>query len=254
MLVRPARCKRGAAIRHSNDQRGGTGLGLLIGLFLGLAIAVAVALFVTRAPVPFANPPARPVDRGAVSISPNTDPNVGLRQDRGSPATDPEAARALAALEGREPPPRFPFGGTVQSMPPSIASVDAQASQSTAPLPGNPGASTSEAISGGGAQQPPAPIVSLNIPVPSVAAPSADGQFRYMLQVGAFRSQRDADALRARVALAGYEVRVEPADVQGVTWYRVRLGPFSGLDALNEARMRMSEAGLQSSVVRLAGG
>ena len=253
MLVRPARCKRGAAIRHSNDQRGGTGLGLLIGLFLGLAIAVAVALFVTRAPVPFANPPARPVDRGAVSISPDADPNAGLRQDRGSPATDPEAARALAALEGRDLAPRSPFGGSVQSMPPSIP-FDAQASQPTAPLPGNLEAGTSQSISSGGAQQPPAPIVSLNIPVPSVAAPSADGQFRYMLQVGAFRSQRDADALRARVALAGYEVRVEPADVQGVTWYRVRLGPFSGLDALNEARMRMSEAGLQSSVVRLAGG
>ena len=216
VLARPARC-----------ERGGTGLGLLIGLLLGLAIAVAIALFVTQAPVPFASSPARPVDRGAVSISPDTDPNLGLRQDRGGPATDPEAARALAVLEGRDPPPRSPFGGSPLSMPPAL-----------------PPSSTSEDSQ--------APTVS-NLPG-GVAVPNAEAQFRYMLQVGAFRSQRDADSLRARVALAGYEVRVEPADVQGVTWYRVRLGPFNGLDALNEARMRMSEAGLQSSVIRLTGG
>jgi cell division protein FtsN len=56
--------------------------------------------------------------------------------------------------------------------------------------------------------------------------------------------------LRARVALTGFEVAVVQADIDGVTWHRVRLGPFARLDDLNRARARLAEAGIEGSVIR----
>jgi cell division protein FtsN len=41
------------------------------------------------------------------------------------------------------------------------------------------------------------------------------------------------------------------AEVNGVTFYRVRVGPFGQLDDMNRARTRLAENGVEASVVRL---
>ncbi|RMG30722.1 MAG: hypothetical protein D6721_03085, partial [Gammaproteobacteria bacterium] len=52
---------------------------------------------------------------------------------------------------------------------------------------------------------------------------------RYELQVGAFRTHRQADALKARLALLGFEARIQRIRTAQGTWHRVRLGPFASL-------------------------
>ena len=87
---------------------------------------------------------------------------------------------------------------------------------------------------------------------PPAAAPDSKGADRatYLLQAGAFRSSSEAESMKAKLALIGFEARVLTADVNGQTMYRVRIGPYAQLDAMNRARARLAENGIEASVVR----
>lgn len=87
---------------------------------------------------------------------------------------------------------------------------------------------------------------------PPAAAPDSKGDDRatYLLQAGAFRSSSEAESMKAKLALIGFEARVLTADVNGQTMYRVRIGPYAQLDAMNRARARLAENGIEASVVR----
>jgi len=65
----------------------------------------------------------------------------------------------------------------------------------------------------------------------------------YQLQVGSFRSEPDADALKANLVLLGVSVRVIPVNVDGVTWHRVRVGPLQTLREANRVRQRLEDDG-----------
>ncbi len=66
---------------------------------------------------------------------------------------------------------------------------------------------------------------------------------KYLLQVGSMRSAREADALKARLALMGLRAQVSEARIRGVTWYRVRLGPFASTAEMQQVRKRLRAAG-----------
>ena len=103
----------------------------------------------------------------------------------------------------------------------------------------------------------PAPIEDRSTPAPAAAAapaqesPSADSGTRVMLQAGAFKSEQDADAMRARLALLGLDARVsEVTQPDGATvLYRVRIGPYRELDDLSGIRRTLSENGIEAQVV-----
>ena len=82
-------------------------------------------------------------------------------------------------------------------------------------------------------------------------APADEGP-RLMLQAGAFKSSQDADAMRARLALLGLDARVTQFSQDGATvLYRVRLGPFGGLDDLAGIRRTLTENGIEAQVVHV---
>jgi cell division protein FtsN len=87
-------------------------------------------------------------------------------------------------------------------------------------------------------------------PAVPTLAPVAPGGASYLLQAGAFRGQEDADSMRAKLALVGFEARIVAAEVNGTTFYRVRVGPYAQLDEMNRARSRLAENGIEASVVR----
>ncbi len=72
----------------------------------------------------------------------------------------------------------------------------------------------------------------------------------YLLQAGAFRRLADAESMRARLALLGYEGRIQQALVNDETVYRVRVGPYNALDTMNLARAELAGSGIEVSVVR----
>jgi cell division protein FtsN len=74
---------------------------------------------------------------------------------------------------------------------------------------------------------------------------------RLWLQAGAFANESDADSLKARLALAGWEAAVQSASVpdQGVR-YRVRVGPFDNTDEVNRVKAELGKSGFDASVIR----
>ncbi|WP_415830952.1 SPOR domain-containing protein, partial [Castellaniella denitrificans] len=82
------------------------------------------------------------------------------------------------------------------------------------------------------------------------ARPAPGTQTTYYLQTGAFRSQKEAQAMLARVVLLGLPVRIEAGESNGTPINRVRVGPFKGIDEMNRARARLGDEKIESTVVR----
>ncbi|WP_017924809.1 SPOR domain-containing protein, partial [Burkholderia glumae] len=84
----------------------------------------------------------------------------------------------------------------------------------------------------------------------AAAAAAADANSGYFLQVGAYKTEADAEQQRARLGFQGFESKVSKRDLNGVTYYRVRVGPFNKFDDMNSARQRLSDAGVDTAVIR----
>ncbi|MDZ4218563.1 MAG: SPOR domain-containing protein [Methylobacter sp.] len=80
--------------------------------------------------------------------------------------------------------------------------------------------------------------------------PAADHAAQY-LQAGSFSSADDAERLKARLALQGFE-----ADIQTVTlpekgvWHRVRLGPYKNAAETDKARAALKQNGIDATPIR----
>ncbi|WP_028227772.1 SPOR domain-containing protein [Paraburkholderia ferrariae] len=263
--------------KQQSKQSGGTFLGIVLGLIVGLAIAVVVALYITRAPTPFVSKVAPPAS-DASDASAQYDPNRALQgKSPGQPV--PQAAQST-------PPNTAPGQSTNQSqssgmlqepqiveVPPSGSTTDngtgAANGVAVAPAPaaGNNGsASANNAPKTPQSSSNPAQILANNppqkpataIPAPGAkpaqggtAAPAAsDANTGYFLQVGAYKTSADAEQQRARLAFQGFESKVTQRDAGGVTYYRVRIGPFGKFDDMNSTRQRLSDAGIDTAVIR----
>jgi cell division protein FtsN len=88
---------------------------------------------------------------------------------------------------------------------------------------------------------------------PPPASQPAPGQ-RLLLQAGSFREARDAEALKARLALLGHVAQVVPVTIDGNTWHRVRLGPFDSARDIEDVRRQLAANGVDSIALRESGG
>ncbi len=97
-------------------------------------------------------------------------------------------------------------------------------------------------------------------PPPPNQAPGADGKAPVVdrstpptgitqLQAGAFSNADDAESMRGRLALLGFDSRVMAGDREGGRIYRVRLGPYGRIEDLNRARQRLIENGVEATLV-----
>ena len=84
-------------------------------------------------------------------------------------------------------------------------------------------------------------------PSPSVV----DNTPLYYLQAGAFQNPADADNLKAQLALLGVETVIQTRDLgdKGV-FHRVRVGPFSGMDAINRTRKLLTQNNIPVTLVK----
>ena len=98
-------------------------------------------------------------------------------------------------------------------------------------------------------------------PPPPNVAPGADGSKPpvvdrsvpdariTMLQAGAFSNADDAESMRGKLALLGFDSRVSPGERDGAKFFRVRLGPYARIEDLNRARQRLIENGVEATLV-----
>ena len=86
---------------------------------------------------------------------------------------------------------------------------------------------------------------------PAQAAPAAaSGSAGYLLQVGAFPSAADAEALKAKLALQGFVANVQSVKVGAQTYNRVRLGPFKSATDLESTKQRLQSAGISAIALK----
>lgn len=73
----------------------------------------------------------------------------------------------------------------------------------------------------------------------------------FLLQVGSFKSNRDADSLRARLLLLNLNARIEKVRPRkNETWHRVLVGPFSDRSELADARGKLVSNGIDSLLLK----
>lgn len=74
----------------------------------------------------------------------------------------------------------------------------------------------------------------------------------FFLQAGAFQNAKDADSLRARLALLGIEARVQTATLsdKGV-WHRVRVGPYTSVAELDRTRDTLKQNGVETTLIKV---
>ena len=198
-----------------NSKGGSLLTGLLLGLLVGAIVAVGIALYINRNAMPFfGKKPATPPATAKTSDAP-TSPEV-LR-----PAGSKEASAAQVA-------------SSPASQPTAKKASDADRFDFYTVLPG---------LNEKNGKEPKKAEAS----PPAKAEPSKAA----WLQVGAFQNERDADNLKAKLALIGIEVRIQTVQIPDKgTWHRVRTGPYNNAADLDKARAQLQVNGIESSLVK----
>ena len=216
-------------------QLGGTILGFILGVIVGLGAALAVAVYVTKVPVPFLNKGgARGADQDAAEAQKNKDwdPNSPLR---GKAAAKPPAPVASAAGVDSSPP--------VAAQP--VAAADAKGAAASAP---KAAASKPEKVETG---KPTSADPLGDLAKAKAAEAGSADPYDYFVQAGAFRTQADADAQRAKLAMMGWEARVSEREQNGRPVFRVRVGPFAKRDDAAALKDKLDGTGVESALVRV---
>lgn len=82
--------------------------------------------------------------------------------------------------------------------------------------------------------------------------PDNGDQGRYMLQAGSFHHQSDADQRRAKLILKGFQVSVQPVQLDnGETWHRVMIGPYNDLTDLHAAQDKLIALGIETLPIQV---
>ncbi|WP_245541910.1 SPOR domain-containing protein [Uliginosibacterium gangwonense] len=202
-------------------QKGNTVSGVLIGLLIGIIIAAAIALYINFGPKPFTSPKVDTVTKPAQSAPVGNVAPIDLPGKPGDRPVGPKPTVSAPAAANNPPP-------AASASTPASGDGEKNKFDFYKILPGGDAASTP-------------------VPAKPVEAPSN----KVSLQAGAYQNPSDADNLKARLALAGVEAKVQRVDLgdKGV-FYRVRLGPFDTAAEADAMRARLATEGIETSIVR----
>jgi cell division protein FtsN len=144
-------------------------------------------------------------------------------------AREEDARKARAALNGQATTP--------------VATTPAPEATPAQPTPINESAPARAA-------ETPRAVDAAATPRPATTVASANTGARYILQAGAFGASGDAEATKAKIAMLGLSARVESAQINGKTVYRVRMGPYGTASELAEAKQKLASGGLPAMAVK----
>lgn len=233
-----------SAVANLRRQHGGTVVGIIIGLIIGLAIALVVAVAISKTSLPFMNKVAK-ADKPELTAGQTSDPNKPLYGNNGAAK---EASKDFAQNgDGTPQPAQAPNQAINPAPTPAAPPVAAAPAAPAAPI-------TSKPVDTKPADNKPADAKpAADQTVATAAKPdNADDKWVYYLQAGAFRDQADAETSKAKLALAGFEASISDRPGDTGTLFRVRIGPFNQIEAMNKVRGKLSDNGIDVAVVRIA--
>jgi cell division protein FtsN len=217
-------------------QHGGIILGVILGLLVGLGIALGVAIYIMKVPTTFNNKGvSRSATQDAQEAKKNKDwdPNAPLS---GKPAAKPEVP-ATAPTDGASAAPATnpPAAQPAPPISPAPATSTPTTSAPTTPAPK-------------AATPPPATTAPTAATVPKSAG-TGNTDTEYFVQVAAYSNEAEAQAMRGKLALAGFEGRIVEREQSGRTVYRVRTGPFTQAVA-EKTKANLEAAGFETVLIR----
>jgi cell division protein FtsN len=208
-------------------QRGNTLTGLIIGLIVGLGIAVAVALTITKGANPFTDKTVKAGRPADLPPDQALDPNKPMYGNREAARQANKEVAEKAAARTAKPADADPLGQAIAGMkdapPAKPATPAATPTQTPAPAPA---------------------------PAPAAASNAGSGDYIYYLQAGAFRDMSGAEAARAKLALLGFEAVISDRTSDSGVLHLVRLGPYNQAEAMNKARAKLLDSGVDVAPVR----
>ena len=249
----------------SADEKGGSAFfGGFVGYALGLMSAIGIWLYLNYAPSPFLS------TEKVAGSSAKSEPQAVPAEQLKTPAK-PVQEEPFIAVEEK---PRFDFYKILPGI--DEPEVD-QTSRQTDVRPVQPPVVTAKIPESSSKPteivRQPAPIYSSinpipttpqfaaiqprNIPIEPIQQPvapqvkSAPAKEKFFLQAGSFRKNDDAENLKARLALLGILASVQPIDLaEKGTWYRVRVGPFTKKEDVDETSASLRENGIAAQFIK----
>jgi cell division protein FtsN len=205
--------------------RGGTLLGIFIGLIIGLGMAAGVAFWLMR------NNPA-------------------FQAQNNVRETSKDAAKTARADTADKP--RFDFYKILPGT--EEAKVQPERKAEVRPDRALAGEAKEKQAAKPAESPPPAPPPAAAKAPEKVATAEptklAKGD-RFWLQAGSFAGEPEAENLKARLALAGWEATVQQGMMPDkAVRYRVRLGPYDNADELNRIKTELGKRGFDAAVIK----
>lgn len=203
-----------------------------LSVVMALAVVSGIALALTY---PRGGSAAAPASVAAVAPPRVDSPDAYVRAVEPlppQPVQPVDTGTDIVIIYGDKPAPSALPGApasAAQASPPAGAQPAAAAPAAT--LPAAPAPATTKPYV-------PAPSAKATSPAPSAASPKpaattakpaakpAASIHEYWIQAAAFSSRSRADDLQRDLAAKGLSTLITMKDIDGVTWYRVRVGPY----------------------------
>lgn len=166
-----------------------------------------------------------------------------------SASTASQPIPAKASVHAQLPKPKFEFYTLLANDKAAVAQRPAPA-PAPAPVP-TPQVITPANVPATVNKETPLPVPSITS-VPSVAKnnPIAHNKDSYLVQVGSFRSMKEAQRMKATLLMKGFDVGIHTATAQQINWYRVIIGPFSSKVAAQQAQQAFARSEHIAGMVR----
>ncbi len=87
---------------------------------------------------------------------------------------------------------------------------------------------------------------------PPATPPATATAVRYRLQAGSYRDPRPAEEAKARLALLGITAAVQSVNVNGATYHRIYVGPFTSAAEVERVKQQLADNGVQAITVKEA--
>jgi DedD protein len=137
--------------------------------------------------------------------------------------------RPSAAVPGNSAPARPASGTAAAPSRPAPAPAQAKPAASAKPAPAapKPAVAATPAAAKPAAASPAAKPAVASRPAPAVKPAAAKAQQDYWVQTGAFSVKIRAEGAKETLASKGITSIIDDREVEGKTWYRVRVGPYT---------------------------
>lgn len=195
---------------------------------------------------------ARRREQAAATTSQTPAPSAAAASDGAAAQAADAQARAVAAA-ANAPLPR-PLPEATAAAPTRRAATPAPPTAAATPAAKTPATRTAP-VTAPSATTPPKPASAAATSTPAAAANTATQTAArsapYIVQAGAFAASGDAEAAKARIALLGLNARVESAQINGKTVYRVRMGPYGSAAEAADAKQKLESGGVQAMTLQV---